>query len=333
MFIVENYLTAVWLCFITMVCWGSWANTQKLASKSWSFTLFYWDYSLGVIILSLLFGFTLGSAGVSGQGFVENLLQSSPKILMYAFIGGVIFNLANLLLVAAIDLSGIAIAFPIGIGLALVLGVIINYLPNPEAYSSSLLFIGVTLVALAIVMNAIAYKRISRGIKSNKGIVISLVAGLLMSFFYRFVADSMSPSFDQIEPGTLTPYSAVFVFSIGLFLSNFAFNTFFMKKPVSGDAVSYMDYFKKGNTRLHIVGILGGIIWCLGMLLSIMSGEKAGYAISYGLGQGATLVAAIWGVFVWKEFKNSPRGTNGLLVLMFLFFVIGLSLIIIAKNS
>ncbi|WP_289053145.1 GRP family sugar transporter [Carboxylicivirga marina] len=333
MYIVENYLTAVIFCVITMICWGSWANTQKLASKTWSFTLFYWDYSIGIVLLSLLFGITLGSQGVDGQGFFENLLQSSPKILMYALIGGIIFNLANLLLVAAIDLAGMAIAFPIGIGLALVLGVFINYLPQPEAYNSLFLFAGVGLVTIAIIINAIAYKRISKGGKSTKGIVLSLVAGLLMSFFYRFVADSMSPSFANIEAGTLSPYTAVFVFSIGIFLSSFVFNYFFMKRPISGDVVSFADYFKQGNAKLHLTGVLGGVIWCLGMLLSIMSGEKAGYAISYGLGQGATLVAAIWGVFVWKEFKTSPKGTNVLLVFMFLSFILGLTLIIIAKNS
>ncbi|MBK3518792.1 GRP family sugar transporter [Carboxylicivirga marina] len=333
MYIVENYLTAVIFCVITMICWGSWANTQKLASKTWSFTLFYWDYSIGIVLLSLLFGITLGSQGVDGQGFFENLLQSFPKILMYALIGGIIFNLANLLLVAAIDLAGMAIAFPIGIGLALVLGVFINYLPQPEAYNSFFLFAGVGLVTIAIIINAIAYKRISKGGKSTKGIVLSLVAGLLMSFFYRFVADSMSPSFANIEAGTLSPYTAVFVFSIGIFLSSFVFNYFFMKRPISGDVVSFADYFKQGNAKLHLTGVLGGVIWCLGMLLSIMSGEKAGYAISYGLGQGATLVAAIWGVFVWKEFKTSPKGTNVLLVFMFLSFILGLTLIIIAKNS
>jgi len=333
MYVVENYLSAVIFCVVTMICWGSWANTQKMATKSWGFPLFYWDYSLGIVILSLLFGITLGSNGDVGQGLVANLVQSSPKILMYAILGGVIFNLANLLLVAAIDLTGMAIAFPIGIGLALVLGVFVNYLPDPEAYHSGYLFAGVGLVAVAIIINAIAYKKVTKGEKSTKGILLSLVAGLLMSFFYRFVADSMSPSFEVIETGTLTPYTAVFVFSIGIFISNFLFNLYFMKKPVSGNAVGFIDYFKQGNFKLHMVGILGGVIWCLGMLLSIMSGEKAGFAISYGLGQGATLIAAIWGVFVWKEFKNSPKDTNGLLTMMFVCFLAGLTLIIIAKNA
>lgn len=331
MYIVDSYPIAVLFCIVTMLCWGSWANTQKLAYKEWSFPLFYWDYTLGVIILSLLFGFTLGSMGDSGEAFLPNLMNASFSAFLYALLGGVIFNIANLLLVAAIEIAGMAIAFPIGIGLALVLGVFNNYLPNPEDYQPVYLFVGVALVTVAIVMNAMAYKNVSKGSKSTKGILISLVAGVLMSFFYRFVADSMSPDLVHIVPGTYTPYSAVFVFSIGIFVSNFIFNYYFMRKPVSGNPLTFKMYFQQGTPRLHFVGILGGLIWSLGMMLSIMSGDVAGYAISYGLGQGATLVAAIWGVFVWKEFAGAPRRTNLMLTAMFSLFVIGLALIILAR--
>lgn len=331
MYIVDSYSVAVLFCIVTMLCWGSWANTQKLAYKEWSFPLFYWDYTLGVILLSLVFGLTIGSKGESGEAFIPNLMNASSKSFLYALLGGVIFNIANLLLVAAIEIAGMAIAFPIGIGLALVLGVFNNYLPDPEAYQPLYLFMGVALVTVAIIINAIAYKKISKGGKSTKGILISLVAGILMSFFYRFVADSMSGDLEQITPGTFTPYSAVFVFSIGIFLSNFIFNYYFMRKPVSGKPLTFKMYFQQGTPRLHLVGILGGMIWSLGMMLSIMAGDIAGYAISYGLGQGATLVAAIWGVFVWKEFAGAPKGTKPLLSGMFALFVIGLALIILAR--
>lgn len=331
MYIVDSYSLAVLLCVVTMFCWGSWANTQKLASKEWSFPLFYWDYTLGVILLSLIFGLTLGSKGAAGQAFIPNLLQAAPKAISFALLGGIIFNIANLLLVAAIEIAGMAIAFPIGIGLALVLGVFNNYLPNPEVYNALYLFLGVGLVALAIILNAVAYKKVSQGSRSTKGIIISLFAGLLMSFFYRFVADSMSKDLVNITGGTFTPYSAVFVFSLGIFISNFLFNFYFMRKPVSGEPVTYKMYFTQGTSKLHIVGILGGVIWSLGMILSIMAGDIAGYAISYGLGQGATLVAAIWGVFVWKEFRNAPKGTSNLLVVMFASFIVGLVLIILAN--
>ncbi len=333
MYIVNSYPLAVLFCIVTMMCWGSWANTQKLAYKEWSFPLFYWDYTLGIIILSLIFGFTLGSRGENGEAFIPNLINAAPKAFLYALLGGIVFNIANLLLVAAIEIAGMAIAFPIGIGLALVLGVFNNYLPAPENYNALFLFLGVILVTFAIIINAIAYKKVAHGGKSTKGILLSLVAGVLMSFFYRFVADSMSADLVHIEPGTFTPYSAVFVFSIGIFVSNFIFNYYFMRKPVSGNPVTFKMYFEQGSPQLHLVGILGGIIWSLGMMLSIMAGDIAGYAISYGLGQGATLVAAIWGVFVWKEFAGSPKGTKPLLAAMFALFIIGLALIIMARLS
>lgn len=331
MFTVTNYPLAIFLCIITMLCWGSWANTQKMASKSWGFPLFYWDYTLGVMLLSLLFGLTMGSSGESGQAFLPNLLDASLNAILYALLGGIIFNIANLLLVAAIDIAGMAIAFPIGIGIALVLGVIVNYVASPIG-DPVLLFSGVALVTVAIVLDALAYKKISTGSTSTKGILISLAAGVLMGFFYRFVAASMSTDFSNPTTGLFTPYTAVFVFSIGVFISNFLFNTFFMYRPVSGEKVSYGDYFKKGTPKLHIIGMLGGIIWCIGMLFNMVAAGEAGFAISYGLGQGATMIAAIWGVFIWKEFKDAPKGTNTLIGLMFLLFVAGITLIIMAKT-
>lgn len=332
MVLIESYNVAVVLLIISMLCWGSWANTQKLASREWAFPLFYWDYTIGLVLLSLAFGLTLGSTGEEGRPFLEDLSQAGSGALFSAFLGGVIFNIANLLVVAAIDIAGMAIAFPIAIGLALVLGVIINYLGEAKG-DPVLLTIGVALVTLAIVLNAFAYRRASRDApaSSTKGIVISVIAGIIMGFFYRFVADSLVIDFANPEAGKLTPYTAVFVFSVGVFLSNFLWNTFFMYRPVSGKPVTYADYFNKGNFRLHAIGILGGVIWCLGMFFSILASDLAGPAISYGLSQGATMVAAAWGVFVWREFRGAPRGTNQLIFLMFLFFIVGLGVIIVAR--
>ncbi len=332
MLIVESYATAVILLFVTMLCWGSWANTQKLATQSWPFQLFYWDYTLGVVILSFVFGITFGSMGNEGRSFFQDLQQGSTDALLSAFLGGVVFNIANLLLVAAIDIAGMAVAFPIGIGLALVLGVVVNYIATPLG-DPVLLFLGVALVTVAIVLDALAYRKLpsQSGSTSAKGIIISVVAGILMGFFFRFVAASVSTNFANPEAGMLTPYTAVFVFSIGILLSNFLWNTIFMYKPFKGEAVSYADYFKKGSPRLHLIGLLGGIIWCIGMSLSMIASEQAGFAISYGLGQGATMIAAAWGVFIWKEFAAAPKGTNTLIWLMFLCFIAGLVFIIAAR--
>ena len=333
MIILNSYPLAVFLLVITMLSWGSWANTQKLVSgKKWPFQLFYWDYSLGVILMSLIFGFTVGSLGNEGRGFVEDLGQASLNALVFALLGGVVFNLANILIVAAIDIAGMSVAFPIGIGLALVEGTVINYISDPTG-NAFLIFTGVGFVTLAIIIDAIAYRRLpQQGEKTpTKGIVISVIGGLLMGLFFYLVQRSIALDFSNPEPGKMEPFAAVFVFSIGLFISNFIWNSYIMAKPFAGEKVKYSDYFKLGNTKIHLVGILGGAIWCIGMSLSNYTSGVAGDAISYGLGQGATMIAAIWGVFVWREFKSAPKGTNKLLALMFIFFFVGLSLLIFAR--
>jgi len=332
MVIINSYLTAVILLFVTMICWGSWANTQKLVTKGWSFQLFYWDYTIGVVLMALLFALSMGSFGIEGRSFLIDISQGSYESMSSAFLGGVIFNIANLLLVAAIDIAGMAVAFPIGIGIALVWGVVVNYLYDPTG-NPIILFIGVGLVVVAIILDALAYRRLPSGSggASSKGILISVIAGIAMGFFYRFVAASITGNFAEPEIGKLTPYTAVFIFSIGIFISNFLWNTIFMYKPLKGKPVSYNDYFSLGTSKLHLIGILGGAIWCIGMSFSIIASEQAGFAISYGLGQGATLVAAAWGVYIWKEFKDADASTKRLLHFMFISFIIGLALIIFAR--
>ena len=222
------------------------------------------------------------------------------------------------------------VAFPIGVGLALVIGVVVNYVKQPVG-DPYLLLVGVAAVVAAIVLDALAYRRLPTDKRTTaKGILISIAAGVLMGFFFRFVIASMATDFASPEAGRLTPYTAVFFFSVGLLLSNFVWNTFAMRRPFVGDPVSYRDYFTKGTARLHLVGLLGGVIWNLGMSFSIIASGAAGPSISYGLGQGATMVAAAWGVFVWKEFKGAPQGTGRLLALMFALYIVGLGLIVYA---
>lgn len=334
MFIVNNYSLAIIFCVITMLCWGSWGNTQKLAGKTWRYELFYWDYVIGVLLLSLIFAFTLGSMGSNGRGFIADLGQADLKNIGSAFLGGIIFNAANILLSTAIAIAGMSVAFPVGIGLALVLGVIVNYMGSQKG-DPVFLFLGVGLITLAIVINAIAYKRASSGNQkvTTKGIFISILAGLLMSFFYRFVAASMDlDNFESPAAGMMTPYTAVVIFSLGIFISNFLFNTLLMKKPISGEPTNYKAYFK-GKLSIHLVGVLGGLIWGVGNSLNLIAAGKAGAAISYGLGQGATLVAAFWGVFIWREFKGSSKSTNLMLSIMFILFMLGIISIIYAGHN
>lgn len=335
MTIVQSYPLALALCFVTMLCWGSWANTQKLASKEWRFQLFYWDYAIGVFVLAVVLAFTLGSTGTGGRGFLADFQQADAKWLQSAVLGGVVFNLSNLLLVAAIDIAGMAVAFPVGVGLALVLGVITTYSAKPEG-NVPMLALGVAGVVIAIVLDALAYRKLASASRRApaKGIVIAVAAGLLMGWFYSFVAQSMGqldPVTHTLEAGKLSPYTAIVVFSFGLLVSNFLWNSIMMVKPLAGEPVRFGDYFSKGNLRLHLTGILGGVIWNIGMSFSIIASTKAGAALSYGLGQGATMIGAMWGVFVWKEFKDAPPGTNKLLAAMFVFYLLGLAALVISK--
>ncbi|AHM63166.1 sugar transport family protein [Flammeovirgaceae bacterium 311] len=334
MFIVESYSLAVIFCFVTMLCWGSWANTQKLVQDEWRFELFYWDYVLGILLFSLIAAFTLGSLGENGRAFLADLSQANAENLRSAFIGGIVFNLANILLTAAIASAGMSVAFPIGIGIALVLGVLINYFLVNKG-DPTLLFMGVALIVVAIVLNALAYRKASKTINraSLKWILVSIIAGILMSLFYPFIAVSMDlENFVTPAAGKMTPYTAFVIFALGIVASNLLFNSIMMRRPLEGSPLSYADYFR-GRPGVHLVGLMGGAIWALGNLFNLIAAGKAGPAISYGLGQGATLVAALWGVVVWKEFEHAPRGVMPLITSMFILFVLGLGLIIYSGGS
>ncbi|MCQ2183970.1 MAG: GRP family sugar transporter [Bacteroidales bacterium] len=337
MFIVNSYFLAVVLCFVTMLCWGSWGNTQKLAAKSWRYELFYWDYVIGMVIFSLILAFTLGSFGSEGRSFIQDVSQVSLVSVGWVLLGAVVFNISNILLSASISIAGLSVAFPLGVGLALVMGVLNNLIFHPNANTNvAVLLLGVALVVAAIICNGVASGKVStevRDAKQNrKGIILALLAGIIMSFFSALVYNGVDlDNFAAPKAGMMTPYTAMVVFALGVFLSNFIINTIVMKKPFVGGPVTYSEYFK-GNCKTHLVGMLGGSIWCLGTALNYISAGKAGASVSYALGQGAPLIAAIWGVFIWKEFKGAKKGVNGLLASMFVLFIAGLALIIISGN-
>ncbi|MGD9127041.1 MAG: GRP family sugar transporter [Planctomycetia bacterium] len=335
MYIVESYSLAVVFCVVTMFCWGSWANTQKATGKNWRFELFYWDYVFGVVLMSLIFAFSLGSFGEAGRSFIADVRQAETGNLLSAMLGGAIFNLANILLVASISMVGMSVAFPVGIGCALVIGVAVNYVQSPQG-NMLLLIVGVGFVVAAIVLDALAYRKIpgqSKGV-TVKGLVLSLVCGVLMGFFYLFVARTLSGNDDPtiLDPGSLSPYTAVMFFSLGVLLSNLLLNPIIMAKPFDGEPVGCKDYVG-GTMCQHLLGIVGGMIWCVGMTLSIVAAMKASPAISYGLGQCATMIAAMWGVFIWREFRDAKKGAGLLLAAMFVCFAVGIVVLVIARTT
>lgn len=309
----------------SMLCWGSWANTQKI-DKRWRFELFYWDFMWGLLACALLFGLTLGNSNPASPGsFFHNLSAASPRSLVEAFFGGVIFNLGNLLLVAAISVAGMAVAFPIGAGLALVIGAVINYVISPKG-NPILLFGGIASICVAIVLDAMAYRGLPGNAKaSTKGVGLSLGCGVAVGLFYPFVAKAMT------GPHHLGPYTVYFVFAVGAVVSNFPMNYALMRRPVSGQALRMKDYFK-GRMSLHAWGALGGAIWGIGTIANFVASyvPMIGPATSFSLGEGNTMISAIWGIFVWKEFHGAGIRVKVLLAIMFLFFLAGLSCIALA---
>ena len=331
MVLVQNYTLAVLLCVLAMICWGSWQNTRNLIGTEWRFELFYWDYSIGILLFALFMAFTFGSFGNQGRSFIPDLAQADAKNLLSSALGGFIWNIGTLLLTASIAVAGMSVAFPIGGGIGWTLGILINYIGKPEG-NPAMLFTGTGVIILAILVSMQSYRKLADQQKkaSFKGIALALAAGICIAFFYRFVASSMATDFSPADDGKISSYTAVVFFSIGAAISTLIINPLFMAKPVEGAPVKMTEWFR-GTSKAHLLGMLGGAIWCLGNSVSFMSVGAASPAISYGLSNAAPVVAALWGIFIWKEFKDAPKGTNLLLTLMFAFYLIGLILIVYSR--
>ena len=322
----QTYTIALSFMVISMLCWGSWANTIKLCPQ-YRFQLFYWDYVLGLILGTLLWGATLGALGHTGRPFFTDVSSSSLHHIGPAVIGGIIFNVANLLLVAAIDIAGLAVAFPVGIGLALVVGAVSSYILAP-AGNPLMLFGGITLVVAAIVLDAAAYRlrEAERQSISVNGVVLSLIAGLLMGGFYPFVSRAMT------GPGAPGPYATSFFFSLGVAACALVANTVLMRHPLDGKPPVAISAYTAAPAKWHLWGVLGGLIWCTGAVLNFTASRSniVGPAVSYSIGQGATMISAAWGVFIWHEFSGAPARAKTLLVWMFAVFLCGLTAVALA---
>jgi len=319
----ESYAVSLAFMIISMVCWGSWANTVKLC-PGYRFQLFYWDYVIGLMAGTVAWGLTLGSLGATGLPFLESVSTTSAHAALLAIAGGVVFNVANLLLVAAIELAGLAVAFPVGIGLALVVGALSSYVLSPKG-NPVLLFCGVALVVAAIIFDALAYRQREAGRPraTTRSLFITLIAGLLMGTFYPLVSGAMSG-----EKGT-GPYAAALFFSVGVAVCAVPMNYLLMRFPLDGSEPAAMRVYRGAPMRWHIAGILGGAIWCTGAMMNFLASKAniVGPAVSYSIGQGATMISAAWGVFIWHEFASAPSRAKSYLALMFVLFICGLGAI------
>jgi glucose uptake protein len=325
MFVPELYAVALFMLIVSMFGWGSWANCYKV-TPGWRFELFYWDYVWGALLIITLLALTMGRTDpLSPDSFLNNLRSADSRHIFFAFLGGAIWNVANIILVAAIAIAGMAVAFPVGIGLAIVIGSVSSYFVTPVG-NPWLLFGGVGLVCLGILFDAMAYRRLSGDTKvSTKGILLSLLAGVGVGAFFPFVAKSL------VGENHLGPYGVCFVFMLGVVVSNIFFNYLMMRRPVVGPPVTMGDYFR-GTRRAHLWGLLAGIIWGTGTVANfvVSYAKMVGPATSYAIGQGATMVSAIWGVFLWKEFRGGGPEVKRMLALMFLFFILGLTSVALA---
>jgi glucose uptake protein len=336
MFLIENYGLAICAFVFCMLCWGSWSNTQKLAAKTWRFELFYWDFIIGLVLTAFVWGMTAGSIGGNGNTFLTDLKQADGHSILNAILGGVIWNLGNLVFVVAIALAGMSVAFPIGGGIGWIGGIIFNYIledgskmaPLPKA----MLWIGVFIIFVAIALSMAAYnkKAVQQKKPSAKGILLAVLSGFGFAFFYGFVVKSLDPNIVNGGQGNIGPYAGSFLFTIGALVTTVVLNPFFMRKPVEGPPVSMKQYFA-GDLKTHSIGVLGGFIWASGLVVSFMAVGSGNPAVSYALSNASPVIAILWGVFVWKEFKDAPKGTNFILAIMFLLFLLALVVITTSK--
>ena len=331
MFVPETYQAALFLMILSMLCWGSWANTLKLC-PGFRFQLFYWDYAIGLAAGAVVWGLTAGSLGSTAPGFLEDVARAPMGAILFAALGGVVFNIANLLLVAAIDVAGLAVAFPVGIGLALVVGSVSSYFFKP-AGNPVFLFGGIALVTLAIILDAAAYRQREASAKdtTTRGIVLSLVAGVLMGGWYPIATHDLGTA-AKAGPG---PYAIALFFALGVLLSTIPANLLLMAKPLDGKPPVAGAGYWRAPLGWHLAGVLGGAIWCVGAVANFVASvahlaRPIGPAVSYSIGQGATMISACWGVFVWQEFAGAPRSAKLLLLLMFIFFALGLGAVALA---
>jgi glucose uptake protein len=343
MILPGSYATALILLLLGMVGWGVWANTFKAAGGKWRFELFYFDFAIGVALAAVIFAFTAGSLGFDGFSFMDDLRLAGKRQDLFGFVAGIIFNLGNMLLLGAVSIAGMAVAFPIALGFALIVAACWNFSLTPGS-NAVFLFGGVGVILAAIVFAILALKALSSARLSSapviepvkgkskskkskpslKSVFLSLAGGLLLGSF--------SPLIQMGREGEngLGPYSIGFIFAIGVLFSTFVFNLFFMNLPVEGEPVDIALYFRAKWNR-HSLGILGGILWYLGLIASLIGGRLEGTAqvappIIYVIGQGGIVIAVLCGLFLWREMDDADSSVKTRLGVMLLLLVAGIGL-------
>ncbi len=339
MILPQSYPAVLILTILSLLCLGSWASGFKFAGK-WRFELFYLDFAIGLLLASVIFAFTVGNLGYDGFNFVDDLQHAGKRQWMYVFLGGMIFNLGNMLLVAAVSVCGMAVAFPMGMGMALLLGTGLGIAGRP-AGNSLLLGLGCLLILTSILVNAVSYRimavaqdlAVARAGRSKstrrpspvKGIVLALLGGILIGSF--------TPLVERARTGDLGigPYAIGFIFAFGVFFSTFVFDIFFMNLPVKGEPLEFGAYLN-GRPTQHLKGIGSGFVWYAGVVLawvctSVPDTIQGNPTLTFVLTQGSPIVAALWGIVVFREFKDSDVRVKLMGTLMLILFLCGLAMI------
>jgi glucose uptake protein len=323
MYIPATYGTALILMLTSMVCWGSWPNLLKRL-PAWRLEYFYFDFTVGLLVTAVLYGMTLGSGETGASGFIATLWHAGPREAWFAVVGGFIWNFGNILLLNSIMLVGLAVAFPIAAIPAIVLGIGASYWLNPVGNAVALVTSAVLLL-IAAQTTAAAYGRLGSVVTAHrsKGIAVALISGFLIGFFPPFVTAAFSGS------AGLDAYALTTFFTVGAFLATLVSLPVLLKKPLVGEAGKLAGYFG-GSTGQHVLGLLAGAIWCTGTVFNFISASLVGVAISVGIGSGAPMVGALWGVFVWGEFASGDRKAKRLIGAALVLYAVGVATMAIA---
>jgi glucose uptake protein len=333
MILPGSYTAALILLIAGMIGWGMWANLFKVAGGKWRFELFYFDFAIGAVLASTVLALTAGSLGFDGFSFADDLRLAGKRQDLFGFSAGLIFNLGNMLLLGAVSITGMAVAFPAAMGFALIIAGFWNFALNPGGNAKFLLG-GAVVVAGAIMLDIFAFKTWSAAAltaksrkrkASWKGVFLSLAGGLMLGSFAPLI------QMGRAGENGLGPYSIGFIFSIGVLFSTFVFNLFFMNLPVQGGVIEIREYFRAKAPR-HGLGILGGVVWYIGMIASLVAGRLEGKAqvpapLSYGLGQGGIVIATLCGIFLWREYAGAANPVKLRLGAMLVLLLAGIGLL------
>ena len=300
MFLPSSYTAALIIMLFGMFFWGAWPNSYKL-TRNWRFELFYWDYAIGIFLTSIVIGLTLGTFFGNPPTYLMNIAGADRSAWLYAILAGALWNVGNILLVMGVALVGMAVAFPLSIGLALVCGVVGSYVVMPRG-NPAVLFAGVAMVFVAVILNSLAYRAKAveqKKVVSKNGLVACVASGIFFSGFGPLVGKALS------TPRPLGPYGICSFFTFGALLTTVPMMMYIMRHPVEGTRLGLADY-RKGTAKEHSAGLLGGFIWGLGTASTFVPAGMVGIALAYAIGQANPLIAALFGVFIWQEFKGAP---------------------------